>query len=132
MELPLSEIEREYRVRVFGELDHDKLNKLKDGVEIDGFQYRGAVVTVDKQKGANAWLTIKLKEGKNREIKVMMDALGLQVSRLIRTRFGPYAIDPTDLPEGDIQEISIAEEHQQHVDPTWRWGSKAHSARSTD
>jgi 23S rRNA pseudouridine2605 synthase len=124
LELPISELEREYRVRVFGEIDENKLAKLKDGVEIDGFQYRGCKVTVDKQKGANAWLTIMLKEGKNREIKVIMEALGLKVSRLIRVRFGPYELDPKDLPEGDIQEISISREHQRHTDPTWRWGEK--------
>lgn len=121
MELPDTELEREYRVRVFGQVDESQLVALEKGVEINGFTYRGCKATVEKKMGANTWLRMTLKEGKNREIKVILDSLGLKVSRLIRTRYGPYMLEKYDLPVGDIQEVSIAREHYRYIDRTWKW-----------
>ena len=89
---------RRYRVRVHGKVDEKALAGLKDGTAVDGVFYGGIEATLDREQGSNAWLTIGLREGKNREVKNILGALGLDVTRLIRISYGPFQLG--ELPEG--------------------------------
>ncbi len=103
LEMPKNAWKRRYRVRVFGEPTKDMIAQLKKGVEIDGVQYGEISVTIDRVKGDNSWLTIALQEGKNREIRKVMEHFGYQVSRLIRVAYGPFQLG--SLPEGGLEEV---------------------------
>lgn len=103
LELPSTGWLRRYRVRAHGRADPAKLEALKDGVTIDGMIYGAIEATVDRQQGGNIWLTIGLREGKNREVKRVLDHLGLAVNRLIRISYGPFQLG--DLATGAVQEI---------------------------
>lgn len=92
LELPAHGLARRYRVRVHGRVDEAQLASLADGVTIDGITYGGIDARLDKQQGANAWLTVVLREGKNREVRRVMEHLGLKVNRLIRVAYGPFAL----------------------------------------
>lgn len=94
---------RRYRVRVFGEVDLTKLESLKQGIEIDGFSYGPIEAELNRTQGDNAWLTLGLREGKNREVRRVLEHLGLSVNRLIRVSFGPFQLG--DLGEGAAEEI---------------------------
>jgi 23S rRNA pseudouridine2605 synthase len=94
---------RRYRVRAFGQVDLARLTALKDGIEIDGFSYGPIEAELDRQQGDNAWLTLGLREGKNREVRRVLEHLGLSVNRLIRLSFGPFQLG--DLGEGAVEEI---------------------------
>lgn len=104
LELPKNEWERTYRVRVYGRLDQKKLKSLKKGCTVDGVRYQGIDVKVDSQGNTNSWLTVSLKEGKNREVRKVMEFCGLKVNRLIRVAYGPFELG--DLPIGQIKEVS--------------------------
>ncbi len=101
LELPETGWLRRYRVRARGRVSQADLDKLKDGIEIDGVQYGPVEATIDTFQGANAWLTIGLREGKNREVRKILGSLGLEVGRLIRVSFGPFQL--LDLPEGEVE-----------------------------
>ncbi|NRP17947.1 Ribosomal large subunit pseudouridine synthase B [Ensifer adhaerens] len=103
LELPSTGWLRRYRVRAHGEIDQDELDKLKDGIAVDGVLYGGIEATLDRVQGSNVWITMGLREGKNREIKNVLGALGLDVNRLIRISYGPFQLG--ELPEGHVQEI---------------------------
>ncbi len=103
LELPDTGWTRRYRVRIKGYLKDDSLTPLTKGVTIDGERFRPMEVTLDKQMGANAWATIGLKEGKNREIRRAMEHLGYSVNRLIRISYGPFQL--RDLKAGEVEEI---------------------------
>ncbi len=103
LELPSTGWLRRYRVRAHGETDQAKLDALLAGVSIDGVDYAGIEATLDRQQGANVWLTMGLREGKNREIKKVLEHLGLTVNRLIRLSFGPFQLG--ELEEGLVEEI---------------------------
>lgn len=103
LELPSNAWTRTYRVRVFGFVDDDKLAAIKDGVTVDGVKYGPIEAQIEKKSGRNAWLIVSLTEGKNREIRRVMEHLELQVNRLIRTHYGPFRLD--GLERGDVQEI---------------------------
>ena len=103
LELPATGWLRRYRVRVHGKVDEKILPGLKDGMAVDGVFYGSIEATLDKEQGSNAWMTVGLREGKNREVKNILGALGLEVSRLIRLSYGPFQLG--DLPEGHVQEI---------------------------
>ncbi len=103
LELPSSGIERMYRARVFGEVSQDQLEGLIDGVEIDGMRYGAIDANLERRTGRNAWVEMKLTEGKNREVRRVLEHLGLQVSRLIRTSYGPFVLG--DLPAGAVDEV---------------------------
>lgn len=94
---------RRYRVRAFGQVDPARLKELAKGIEIDGFSYGPIEATLDRQQGDNAWLTLGLREGKNREVRRVLEHLGLAVNRLIRVSFGPFQLG--DLGEGATEEI---------------------------
>jgi len=94
---------RRYRVRVHGRVTDDALAKLAKGMEIDGIRYGPIVATLDSAKGSNSWLTMALKEGKNREIRRICEHLGWTVSRLIRTSYGPFQLG--NLERGQVEEV---------------------------
>ena len=104
LEHPSSGIRRKYRVRVHGEVKQDDLKALQAGVTVAGIHYGPIRAEVEKVQGSNAWITLFLKEGKNREVKNVLGHLGLRVTRLIRTHFGPFALGNLKL--GTIREIS--------------------------
>jgi 23S rRNA pseudouridine2605 synthase len=103
LELPSTGWLRRYRVRAHGTIDQTALDRLGDGVTIDGVDYLGVEARLDREQGANAWMTLGLREGKNREIKKILEHLGLAVNRLIRVSFGPFELG--DLAEGEVTEV---------------------------
>jgi 23S rRNA pseudouridine2605 synthase len=103
LELPATGWLRRYRARVNGRIEQDKLASLAKGITIEGVNYGPIRAALDRQKGENAWLTISLAEGKNREIRKVCEHFGWPVSRLIRTSYGPFQLG--DLPRGGIEEI---------------------------
>ena len=94
---------RRYRVRAFGEVNQADLDKLKKGVTVDGMEYGPVEASLDRAQGDNVWLTLGLREGKNREVKRILEHLGLSVNRLIRLSFGPFQLG--DLEVGLVEEI---------------------------
>ena len=94
---------RRYRVRVHGGVSQPALDKLREGIILDGIEYGPIVATLEREIGDNAWLVMDLREGKNREIKRVLEHLDLQVNRLIRVSFGPFQLE--DLGEGAIDEV---------------------------
>jgi 23S rRNA pseudouridine2605 synthase len=104
LELPANAWKRRYRVRVHGEVKAAQLARLARGMTVDGVNYGPIEASMERaQTGANVWLAVTLQEGKNREIRKVMAHLGLQVSRLIRTSYGPFELG--DLPAGSVREV---------------------------
>lgn len=103
LELPANAWIRRYRIRAYGKIDQKALDKLGDGLTIDGVDYKPIRATLDQTKGGNVWITASITEGKNREIRKVMEHLGLQVNRLIRTAFGPFQLG--GLQDGAIEEV---------------------------
>jgi 23S rRNA pseudouridine2605 synthase len=104
LELPKTGWARRYRVRVFGRIDEKALAALEDGPVIDGVRYGRIEATLDRRQGDNAWLTVRLREGKNREVRRVMTHLGLTVNRLIRTAYGPFQLGT--LARGETAEVT--------------------------
>ena len=94
---------RRYRVRAYGNITQPDLDALKGGIEIDGMRYGPIDAELQREQGDNVWLTLGLREGKNREVKRVLEHLGLQVNRLIRISFGPFQLG--DLEEGAVEEV---------------------------
>jgi 23S rRNA pseudouridine2605 synthase len=103
LELPSSGVERTYRARAFGDVGQDQLERLIEGVEIEGMRYGPIDANLERRTGRNAWIEMKLREGKNREVRRVLEYLGLQVSRLIRTAYGPFLLG--DLPAAAVDEV---------------------------
>jgi 23S rRNA pseudouridine2605 synthase len=103
LELPATGWLRKYRVRVNGAVDDARLAPLRQGIVVEGERFQPMIVSLDRQQGANAWLTVALREGKNREIRRAMSAIGLIVNRLIRVSYGPFQLG--ELESGAVQEI---------------------------
>ena len=103
LELPSTGWLRRYRVRAHGSVEQAQLDRLSDGITIDGIDYAGIEARLDREQGSNAWITMGLREGKNREIKRVLEHLGLSVNRLIRVSFGPFELG--DLAEGEVAEV---------------------------
>ncbi len=103
LELPSTGWLRKYRVRVKGSPSEDSLSTLRKGIVIDGERFQPMTVTFDRQQGANAWLTIGLREGKNREIRRAMEAVGVSVNRLLRISYGPFRLG--ELKAGEVEEV---------------------------
>ncbi len=103
LELPSSDIPRTYRARTFGEITQEQLESLMEGVEIDGMRYDRIDANLERRTGANQWIELTLTEGKNREVRNVLESFGLEVNRLIRTAYGPFGL--ADLPRGAAQEI---------------------------
>jgi 23S rRNA pseudouridine2605 synthase len=103
LELPATGWLRRYRVRAHGAITQRELDTLKDGVVIDGAMYGAVEASLDRVQGSNVWLTLGLREGKNREVKKLLAHLGLATNRLIRISYGPFQIG--DLADGEVREI---------------------------
>jgi len=103
LELPATGWLRKYRVRAFGTISQPQLDALKDGLEVDGVKYGPIEATLEREQGSNVWLVLALREGKNREVKNVLGALGLTVNRLIRVSFGPFQL--SDLPIGGVEVV---------------------------
>ena len=103
LELPQNVWSRRYKVRVHGSLDKKKLADLENGAVVDGVQYGAVKVAIESEQGSNAWLSVTLCEGKNREIRKLMKSVGLEVARLIRLSYGPFQLG--SLKKGEVKEI---------------------------
>ena len=103
LELPSTGWLRKYRVRVKGSPTEDMLKPLRQGVVINRERFQPMSVSLDRQQGANAWLTVGLREGKNREIRRAMETVGLTVNRLIRVSYGPFQLG--QLKPGAVEEL---------------------------
>lgn len=103
LELPSNGWIRRYRVRIFGAVEPATLANLARGLTIDGIRYQGIDAGLDSRKGDNSWLTVSLHEGRNREIRRVMQHLGYHVTRLIRVAYGPFQLG--NLPRGAVEEV---------------------------
>lgn len=103
LELPSTGWLRRYRVRAHGKTDQAALDRLRDGIAVDGVLYGSIEATLDRTQGSNVWITMGFREGKNREIKNVLGALDLEVNRLIRISYGPFQL--ADLKEGETLEV---------------------------
>ena len=107
LELPRTGVVRTYRARAFGDVTQARLEDLADGVTIDGIHYGSINANLERRTGRNCWIEMSLTEGKNREVRRVLAHLGMQVSRLIRTAYGPFTLDGLDT--GAVDEIAAAE-----------------------
>jgi 23S rRNA pseudouridine2605 synthase len=107
LELPATGWLRRYRVRALGRVRQEALDRLRGGITVDGVRYGPIEATLDREQGANVWLTFGIREGKNREVRKVLESLGLKVNRLIRVAFGPF--DLGDLDDGAVREIETSE-----------------------
>jgi 23S rRNA pseudouridine2605 synthase len=103
LELPSNGWLRRYRARAFGRITQAELDALKEGLSIDGVNYRGIDAKLERGQGANAWIALTLSEGKNREVRRVLEALGLKVNRLIRVSYGPFQLGT--LEPGEVEEV---------------------------
>jgi 23S rRNA pseudouridine2605 synthase len=103
LELPSTGWLRRYRVRAHGKVTQADLDRLAKGMTVDGVHYGPVEARIDRAQGGNVWLTLGLREGKNREVKRLLEALGLTVNRLIRVSFGPFALG--ELGPGEVEEV---------------------------
>ena len=104
LELPATGVERTYRARAYGPVTQAILEELIEGIEIEGIRYGPIDANLERRTGANVWIELTLTEGKNREVRRVLEHLGLEVSRLIRTRYGPFILG--DLPPGEVGEVT--------------------------
>ena len=103
LELPATAWTRRYRVRAFGRVDGAALDGLARGVTVDGVRYGKIEAAIDRLQGSNVWLTVALKEGKNREVRRALEHIGLAVNRLIRVAYGPFQLG--GLKRGEVAEV---------------------------
>ena len=122
LELPSAGLPRRYRARARGRVTQERLDKLKDGITVEGVHYGPIEARLDKAKeeatGANLWITLTLTEGKNREVRKVLEALGLTVNRLIRLAYGPFQLGT--LAAGEVEEVGprvIREQLADHIAP---------------
>lgn len=122
LEMPSTAIVRRYRARAHGRTTQEKLDTLKNGVTVEGVRYGSIEARLDKAKegpqGANLWLTVTLHEGKNREVRKVLESIGLKVNRLIRLAYGPLALGTLGV--GQLEEVGprvIREQFAEHIDP---------------
>lgn len=103
LELPATGVTRSYRARAYGQISQARLEELMMGIEIDGVRYGPIDANLERRTGANVWIELKLTEGKNREVRRVLEHLGLKVSRLIRTAYGAFQL--ADMPAGAVDEV---------------------------
>ncbi|MCK8786790.1 rRNA pseudouridine synthase [Roseomonas sp. NAR14] len=115
LELPANGWLRRYRVRVHGAVDEGVLAGLSRGIVVEGVAYGPIEAGLDSRQGSNAWLTVALREGKNREVRRVMQHLGLHVTRLLRTAYGPFQLGA--LPRGAVEEVNPKVLREQLGDP---------------
>jgi len=117
LELPATGWLRRYKVRVHGEVEAERLAALENGVTIDGVTYGPIRASLERQQRSNAWIAMALREGKNREVRRVLEHLGLQVTRLIRLSYGPFQLG--NLARGAVDEVPkkvLAEQLGAHAD----------------
>jgi 23S rRNA pseudouridine2605 synthase len=107
--LPRTGVVRTYRARAYGQVSQAELEELAEGITIDGVRYGSINANLERRTGRNAWIELSLAEGKNREVRRVLAHLGLQVSRLIRTAYGPFAL--AGLEPGAVDEIDAGALH---------------------
>lgn len=107
LELPRTGVVRTYRARAFGNVTQGQLERLAEGITIEGVHYGSINANLERRTGRNCWIEISLTEGKNREVRRVLAHLGLQVSRLIRTAYGPFTLE--GLEPGQVDEADAAE-----------------------
>jgi len=107
LELPSTGVVRSYRARAFGDVTQGQLERLAEGITIDGMRYGSIDANLERGSGRNRWIEMNLTEGKNREVRRVLEHLGLQVSRLIRTAYGPLTLD--GLKPGQVEEVDAGE-----------------------
>ena len=107
LELPATGLPRKYRARAFGKITQKDLDRLRDGIEYEGIEYRAIIARLDRATGSNSWIDLTLTEGKNREARRALESLGLKVNRLIRVSYGPITLG--DLETGAIEEVPAAD-----------------------
>ncbi len=103
LELPSTGWLRRYRVRINGRPSEATFDPLRKGITVEGEKFQPMIISLDRQQGANAWITVALREGKNREVRRAMEAVGLTVNRLIRVSYGPFQLG--QLKPGEVQEV---------------------------
>ena len=103
LELPDTGWLRRYRARAHGEITQAQLDALRDGIEVEGVKYGPVEATLERDQGSNVWITIAIREGKNREVRNILGALGLEVNRLIRVSYGPFQLG--EIAEGEVEEV---------------------------
>ena len=103
LELPRTGVVRTYRARAFGVVTQVQLERLAEGISIEGVHYGSINANLERRTGRNCWIEMSLTEGRNREVRRVLEHLGLQVSRLIRTSYGPFTLD--GLEPGDADEV---------------------------
>ena len=107
LELPATGWLRRYRVRASGASTQEALDRLRAGITVDGVHYGPIEATLDREQGANVWLTFAIREGKNREVRKVLETLGLKVNRLIRVAYGPFELGELD--DGAVEEVETEE-----------------------
>ena len=107
LELPKTGVVRTYRARAFGHVTQEQLESLAEGITIEGVRYGSINANLERSTGRNRWIELSLTEGKNREVRRVLEHLGLQVSRLIRTAYGPLTLEA--LGPGQVEEVDAAE-----------------------
>ena len=107
LELPRTGVVRTYRVRAFGRVTQEQLERLAEGITIEGVRYGPINANLERRTGSNCWIEMSLTEGKNREVRRVLEHLGMQVSRLIRTDYGPFSLE--HLGPGEVEEIGEAD-----------------------
>ena len=107
LELPATAWLRRYRVRALGRVAQEALDRLRAGVTLDGIRYGPIEASLDREQGSNIWLTFAIREGKNREVRKVLESLGLKVNRLIRVSYGPFELG--DLDDGAVKEVETEE-----------------------
>ncbi len=107
LELPATGWLRRYRVRALGRVAQEALDRLRAGVTLDGIRYGPIEASLDREQGSNIWLTFAIREGKNREVRKVLELLGLKVNRLIRVSYGPFELG--DLDDGAVKEVETEE-----------------------
>jgi len=103
LELPSNAWVRRYRARAFGRVTQEELDHLKDGITVDGVRYGPIDAKLERGAGANVWINVAITEGKNREVRRVLDAIGLKVNRLIRVSYGPFQLGALDI--GAVEEV---------------------------
>ena len=107
LELPSTGVRRSYRARAFGQVTQEQLERLAEGITIDGLHYGSIDANLERRTGRNCWIEMSLTEGKNREVRRVLEHLDMQVSRLIRTAYGPLTVEGLDV--GMVDEVSSGE-----------------------
>ncbi len=127
LELPATAWTRRYRVRAFGDVDDSALARLAAGVTVEGISYGPVEVAVDRHTGFNVWLTVGLKEGKNREVRKVLAHVGLTVNRLLRTAYGPFQLG--SLERGKVEEVRLSVLREQ-MGKLYRLGPDGHPLKA--